>query len=159
MFWFSLRNLNPLSSPLYILNAIAQDESDRCLRRLGRFPSSLPRSGAISSRIPMYSNSFINSPDNSYMTKYKRSSMRKPIDFDQHQRNPHLLHRSVSPSQPVYMRTGRKLPMTINGRLKRSRRTEKQKAQGTGLPLGPTTTHCVMTLGEVDSKACLAKDS
>lgn len=39
------------------------------------------------------------------------------------------------------------------------RRIEKQKAQGTGLPVGPRTTHCIVTLEEVDSNACLAKAS
>lgn len=42
---------------------------------------------------------------------------------------------------------------------KRSRRTEKQNAQGTGRPEGPSTTHCVITLELVDSKACKANDS
>lgn len=38
-------------------------------------------------------------------------------------------------------------------------RIEKQKAQGTGLPVGPRTTHCIVTLEEVLSNACLAKAS
>lgn len=41
----------------------------------------------------------------------------------------------------------------------KSRRTEKQKAQGTGRPEGPRTTHCVITDELVDSNACNANDS
>lgn len=36
---------------------------------------------------------------------------------------------------------------------------EKQKAQGTGRPVGPSTTHCIVTLELVDSKACFANAS
>lgn len=42
---------------------------------------------------------------------------------------------------------------------KRSLRTEKQNAQGTGRPSGASTTHCIVIEVAVDSKACLAKDS
>lgn len=55
--------------------------------------------------------------------------------------------------------TGRKLPITRNGHEKRSLRTEKQKAHGTGRPVGPSTTACDVTLELVLSNACLANDS
>lgn len=42
---------------------------------------------------------------------------------------------------------------------KRSLRTEKQKAHGTGRPSGARTTHCIVMDVAVDSNACLAKDS
>jgi hypothetical protein len=42
---------------------------------------------------------------------------------------------------------------------KRSLRTEKQNAQGTGRPSGASTTHCIVIEVAVDSKACLANDS
>ena len=42
---------------------------------------------------------------------------------------------------------------------KRSLRTEKQNAHGTGRPSGASTTHCIVMLVAVDSNACLANDS
>lgn len=42
---------------------------------------------------------------------------------------------------------------------KRSRRTEKQNAHGTGRPSGARTTHCIVMDVAVDSNACLANDS